>query len=140
MSFLNTCTASAISQNSQNDLIDIRKQCACPPDDVVQIYSSYTDRTRALRLNASGRCCPTYTLVYADGIMDASGISGELFQLNGGEPVDQPALFQVQLDLTTIILINEPVYKVKPTEPYTVTSLLDNSIIRNISTPTFIWG
>lgn len=133
MSFVTTCTASATSQNSQSDLIDIRNQCICPPTDVLQKFSSYADRIRAIRQTASERCCPTYTLVYADALLDVSGISGELFELNGGDPVGPRALFQVQPDLVSLLLFNdEPIYKVKPIEPYTVTSLLVSGIVRNL--------
>jgi hypothetical protein len=139
MSFLNTCTASAISQKSQNDLIDIRKQCACPPEDVVQKYSSYADRTRAVRQIASERCCPTWTLGYAIGALDVSGISGELFQLVGGIPVGQPALLQLLPDSRTLNLLpyTEPVYKVKPSEPYQIIRLLTTGAVA--ATITLTW-
>lgn len=140
MSFVTTCTASATSQNSQSDLIDIRNQCICPPTDVLQKFSSYADRTRAIRQTASERCCPTYTLIIAEGTLDVSGISGELVELNGGDPVGPRALLQVQPDLMSVLLVNEPIYKVKPVEPYTVTSLLYSGIVLNLTPVSdFIW-
>ena len=140
MSFLNSCTASAISQKSQNDLIDIRKQCACPPEDVVQAYSSYADRTRAVRQIASERCCPTWTLLDVSGTLDVSGLSGELFQLVGGIPVGPPALLQSLTDGITLILVpgTQPIYKVKPSEPYQLVRLLTTGAVAATVTLTWI--
>lgn len=140
MSFLNSCTASAISQASQNDLIDIRKQCACPPEDVVQTYSSFAERTRAIRRIASQRCCPTWTLLTASGTLDVSGISGELFQLVGGIPVGQPALLQTLTDGVTLILLpgTPPVYKEKPVVPYQLVRMLTTDPVSASVTLTWI--
>lgn len=131
MSFINTCSSSGSSQTSQNDLIDIRKQCACPPEDVVQKYSSYADRTRAVRQIASERCCPTWTLLDASGALGVAGLSGELFQLVGGIPVGQPALLQSLTDGITLILLSgtQPIYKVKPTVPYQIVRLLTTGVV-----------
>lgn len=126
MSFITTCTASASSQNSQSDLIDIRKQCVCPQEDQIQIYSSFAERTRAIKQISSERCCPTWTLLGITGTLDVSGISGELFQLVGGIPATSPALFQLLTDTRTLMLLADtnPIYKIRPTEPYQIVSLL----------------
>ncbi len=139
MSFITTCTASGSSQISQTDLIDIRKQCVCPPENVTQTFSSYTDRSRSIRQISSEVCCPKSILAAgSSGILDVSGISGELVQLIGGIPVNQPAIFQVLADNETVINIGDTLYKVKPTEPYKVSNLL-NEIVKTLELPDFIW-
>jgi hypothetical protein len=82
---------------TQGERADARHICQCPCacTGCAPAFTSSLNRTRQLRASISGDCCKYYPV----GIIFSSGGSGyalgDILQLQGGTPLERPALFKV---------------------------------------------